>query len=431
LRAARDRLADAQARSIAARREADSRHAAAVAEASLAEERIGRLSADIAGRAETLAALTARRERLAGELAAAAATESDARTRLERMRATASSGRARLAEAERTAVAARERLRQAEDAARAAELVEMEARLAIDAVREAVLVELAALGELGLDRLRRALPSDHILPDTDDDAEAFEAAVAAISPRWSESPPADEPPSSGRLAALRRRYHELGAVNPFADREYAEIAERLTGLQTQEADLRAAIHATQRLIGEINTLIADQFRATFRALEAAFDRQFRQLFGGGFARLELTEPADLSVTGVEIIARPPGKKPQALAMLSGGERALTAVALLFAMLEVRPVPFCVLDEVDAALDEANIGRFTDALVELARGTQVIVITHNRGTIEVADALYGVTVGDDSVSRVVSLRLDEATAIAERQAERSRTAAAAGAEPVVS
>jgi chromosome segregation protein len=100
-------------------------------------------------------------------------------------------------------------------------------------------------------------------------------------------------------------------------------------------------------------------------------------------------------------------------MLSGGERALTAVALLFAMLEVRPVPFCVLDEVDAALDEANIGRFTDALRDLSKATQCIVITHNRGTIEVADALYGVTVGDDSVSRVISLRLDEATAIADR------------------
>ena len=108
------------------------------------------------------------------------------------------------------------------------------------------------------------------------------------------------------------------------------------------------------------------------------------------------------------MARPPGKKRQALAMLSGGERALTAVALLFAILEVRPVPFCVLDEVDAALDEANVTRFATALRELAAGTQFIVITHNRGTIEAADALYGVTIGDDAVSRVISLRLDEAS-----------------------
>ncbi len=149
--------------------------------------------------------------------------------------------------------------------------------------------------------------------------------------------------------------------------------------------------------------------------------RFEQLFGGGFARLSLTDPSDLGSTGVEIVARPPGKKAQALAMLSGGERALTAVALLFAMLEVRPVPFCVLDEVDAALDEANIGRFADALRSLAHQTQFIVITHNRGTIEAADALYGVTVGDDSVSRVISLRLDEAQALAGRRRSELATA----------
>jgi chromosome segregation protein len=117
-------------------------------------------------------------------------------------------------------------------------------------------------------------------------------------------------------------------------------------------------------------------------------------------------------------------------MLSGGERALTAVALLFAMLEVRPVPFCVLDEVDAALDEANIARFTEALRDLSKATQCIVITHNRGTIEAADAMYGVTVGDDSVSRVISLRLDEATALADRTTRRSTSVAEAGSRPVV-
>jgi chromosome segregation protein len=150
--------------------------------------------------------------------------------------------------------------------------------------------------------------------------------------------------------------------------------------------------------------MTEQFRTTFSALEGAFARRFQQLFGGGEAQLSLTDPEDLTATGVEITARPPGKRRQPLAMLSGGERALTAVALLMAMLEVRPVPFCVLDEVDAALDEANIGRFSSALRSLAREIQFIVITHNRGTIEAADALYGVTVGDDAVSRVLSLRL---------------------------
>jgi chromosome segregation protein len=219
-------------------------------------------------------------------------------------------------------------------------------------------------------------------------------------------------PSAGRIAALRRRFHELGAANPFAAREHDELRARVDGLEAQRADLVGAIDRTRTLMLELDELITRQFRATFAALEVAFDRQFDRLFGGGFARLALTDPADLSQTGVEIVARPPGKKAQALAMLSGGERALTAVALLFAMLEVRPVPFCVLDEVDAALDEANVGRFVDALRDLALTTQFVVITHNRGTIEAADALYGVTVGDDAVSRVVSLRIEEARTLAD-------------------
>ena len=205
--------------------------------------------------------------------------------------------------------------------------------------------------------------------------------------------------------------------------EYRSVRARLETLDAQDRDLRDAIAKTRQLIGELDTLIATQFRTTFALLEVAFDRRFQQLFGGGFAKLTLTDPSDLGSTGIEITARPPGKKPQALAMLSGGERALTAVALLFAMLEVRPAPFCVLDEVDAALDEANVGRFTEALAALTAHTQFIVITHNRGTIETADALYGVTVGDDSVSRVISLRLEEAQALADHRRADVRAALA--------
>jgi chromosome segregation protein len=253
------------------------------------------------------------------------------------------------------------------------------------------------------------------------DAADMAAALTTFTERWAADPAPGGAASPGRLAQLRRRYHELGAANPFAVEEYAALRERLETLETQGTDLRSAIGTTRDLIRELDTMIADQFRTTFAKLETAFERRFEQLFGGGFARLSLTDPSDLGSTGIEIVARPPGKKPQALAMLSGGERALTAVALLFAMLEVRPVPFCVLDEVDAALDEANIGRFSDSLRSLAHQTQFIVITHNRGTIEAADALYGVTVGDDSVSRVISLRLDEAKALAsQRQAELSAT-----------
>jgi chromosome segregation protein len=241
--------------------------------------------------------------------------------------------------------------------------------------------------------------------------------------RWAMAPTA-EPPGSAKLGALRRRFNELGAPNPFAADEYADVKTRLEGLEAQRSDISAAISSTRALIDQLGAMIATQFRSTFKALETAFDDRFRQLFGGGFARLSLTEPEDLTITGVEIVARPPGKKAQPLSMLSGGERALTAVALLFAMLQVHPVPFCVLDEVDAALDEANVGRFADALRGLTERTQFIVITHNRGTIESADALYGVTVGDDAVSRVISLRLEEAREIADR-VTRMNAAAKAG------
>ena len=239
----------------------------------------------------------------------------------------------------------------------------------------------------------------------------LEAALESALEVWRQQASAESAgataPGTGKLSALRRRYHELGSGNPFAAQELAEVQVRLETLDGQRTDLETAIRETRELIGRLERLITEQFRSTFAALEGAFSRRFEQLFGGGEAQLSLTLPEDLSATGVEITARPPGKKRQPLAMLSGGERALTAVALLLAMLEVRPVPFCVLDEVDAALDEANVGRFSAALRGLAEHIQFIVITHNRGTIEAADALYGVTVGDDAVSHVISLRLDGA------------------------
>jgi chromosome segregation protein len=415
----------------------------------MAEERIVRAERASEALAERAVTLAADRESLRTELAAATHAEREARDGLEALRSADAADRSRLAEAERAASGARERLRILDDRLRAADHEELEARLGIESLREGILVELAGLGSLGLARLssfggsgsgghdpdghagpppaddvaaRDAIDEDATDEDPADDTVALEDALAVVAGRWTATVPDEAPPTPGRLAQLRRRYHELGAANPYAVEEYAELRTRLDALEGQGSDLRSAIVRTRELIVELDTMIADQFRTTFAALETAFERRFEQLFGGGFARLSLTDPTDLGSTGVEIVARPPGKKAQALAMLSGGERALTAVALLFAMLEVRPVPFCVLDEVDAALDEANIGRFADALRSLAHQTQFIVITHNRGTIEAADALYGVTVGDDSVSRVISLRLDEARALA---ADRERELSATG------
>jgi chromosome segregation protein len=360
------------------------------------------------------------------------------RAELDEIRTAEAVARGQLAQAEDAAAQARERLRACQERVRNAEVAELEARLAVDAIREQVCVELAGLGDLGVRLLAvegdhepdidvAAPPADQLAAgeDVDDStADSLEAALTAASERWVEGP-AVEPPVASRLAGLRRRFHELGAPNPFAAEEYQTVKGRLDGLETQRADLTDAIAKTRALIEQLNVMISTQFRSTFTALEAAFDGRFRQLFGGGFARLSLTDPDDLTATGIEIVARPPGKKMQPLSMLSGGERALTAVALLFAMLEVHPVPFCVLDEVDAALDEANVGRFAEALRGLADQTQFIVITHNRGTIESADALYGVTVGDDAVSRVISLRLEEARELAD-QVTRKKAAAPAGA-----
>ena len=447
LRARRDRLAAAVAEVDGARRETERRRAAAEAAIAMDESRIAAADRAAEQLAERERQLAADRAAHAAVLADAAVRDAEARAALEVLIAADSEDRSKLAEAERSAATARDRLRAAEDASRADEHRDLEARLGRDALREQLLVELAGLGRLGLRHLEAesgtvapapAGPADEggegpaaaaaidaptAHEDGSDEAagvdEADEAVLLAealdrAGERWAAAAPVTEIPSAGRLASLRRRYHELGAANPYAVEEFATVKARLDELERQHDDLRSAIAKTRTLIAELDTLISDQFRTTFQALESSFDNRFRQLFGGGFAKLSLTDPADLASTGIEIVARPPGKKPQALAMLSGGERALTAVALLFAMLEVRPVPFCVLDEVDAALDEANVGRFTAALRELAETTQFIVITHNRGTIEIADALYGVTVGDDSISRVISLRLDEATELAERR-----------------
>jgi chromosome segregation protein len=405
----RESLALTRAVRDADRRAAEGRRARAEAAAQLAEERMERADTEasqLAGRSAGLEAARASRD-LAR--AAAATNEATARESLEAVRVADAAGRDRLRLAEADVATAREALRRAEDAHRVAEVHELEARLGLEAVREQALVEFAGLGAVGLRALDPAAEPGMI----EDDGAALAAALAAAGARWAAGSARDEPTSSGRLASLRRRFHELGAANPFAAEEHAELRARVDGLEAQRVDLVGAIERTRSIMTELDALIARQFRATFAALETAFDRSFQQLFGGGYARLSLTDPADLAQTGVEIVARPPGKKAQALAMLSGGERALTAVALLFAMLEVRPVPFCVLDEVDAALDEANVGRFVEALRGLAETTQFIVITHNRGTIEAADALYGVTVGEDAVSRVVSLRIEEARSIADR------------------
>jgi chromosome segregation protein len=209
--------------------------------------------------------------------------------------------------------------------------------------------------------------------------------------------------SINRQRSLLRR---IGAINPEAKAEYQEVKERYEFMTSQASDLQKADADLRQVIAELDEIMQKQFKSTFNAVASEFKELFTRLFGGGSAKLVMTNEEDLSETGIDIEAKLPGRREQGLSLLSGGERSLTAVALIFSLLKVSPTPFCVLDEVDAMLDEANVGRFTELLKELSQETQFIVITHNRNTVQVADVIYGVTMGRDSSSQVVSLRLDE-------------------------
>ena len=259
----------------------------------------------------------------------------------------------------------------------------------------------------------QATPPEHEEPPLDSTPAPSSADAQTPAPEQTET-------LEARIQNLKTRIQRLGAINSLALEEYEEEAQRHTFLSNQIADLRAAEASLRELIAELDSAMQLRFEATFRAVAVEFEHSFTRLFGGGHAQLLLTRPGSnnadapgngedhetVAGLGVEIIARPPGKRQQTLSLLSGGERTLTAAALLFAILKVNPSPFCVLDEVDAALDEANVGRFRDALLDLGAQTQFLLVTHNRGTIEAADTIYGVSMGEDGASRVLSLRLEE-------------------------
>jgi chromosome segregation protein len=216
--------------------------------------------------------------------------------------------------------------------------------------------------------------------------------------------PADE--ARRRVKLIKMAIEELGTVNLGAIEEYERVSERYEFLLEQKNDLQEAKDTLFLVIDEMDHEMKKRFEQTFTAIRSHFESVFQALFGGGRADLRLTQPDDLLNTGVEIVAQPPGKKLQNLGLLSGGERALTAIALLFSILKVRPVPFCILDEVEAALDEANVYRFAQYLKKYREETQFIVITHRKGTMEEADVLYGVTMQESGVSKLVSVRLED-------------------------
>jgi chromosome segregation protein len=221
-----------------------------------------------------------------------------------------------------------------------------------------------------------------------------------------EAPAGDPEVGERRLAELRRLIDEMGEVNLTAIEEYEELEQRNLFLTTQQEDLRASLDGLQTAIAKINRTTRKRFRETFDQVNTKFREVFPRLFRGGQAELRLTDEEDLLETGIDIVVQPPGKKLQNVSLLSGGEKALTAVALIFSIFLIKPSPFCVLDEVDAPLDDANIGRFNELVREMASRSQFIIITHNKRTMEIADALYGVTMEEPGVSKLVSVRINE-------------------------
>jgi len=222
--------------------------------------------------------------------------------------------------------------------------------------------------------------------------------------------------SGEELHASDTQYHELkariesmGPINMMALEEYNECERRFEFLNRERADLLQSIADTQQAITELDAVCKQKFEEAFTAINQNFATAFHTLFGGGTGEMRLSEPDSSGEPGIDVVAQPPGKRLQNVLLLSGGEKAMTALALLIAIFRYQPSPFCILDEVDAPLDEANVGRFTKLVSEMSAGTQFIVVTHNRKTMEMATVLYGVTMQEPGVSKLVSVRWDEAAA----------------------
>ncbi|MEE8234542.1 MAG: chromosome segregation protein SMC, partial [Gammaproteobacteria bacterium] len=272
-------------------------------------------------------------------------------------------------------------------------------------VKEQKLQELREL----LEKARLATQESRIrLQTVEEQLESNGHEVASILEQLAED--ADIDVWNERLQGLARKIQRLGPINLAAIDEFSQLSERKTYLDSQDEDLIKALSTLENAIRKLDKETRTRFKETFDKLNTNLKERFPQLFGGGHAYLELTGE-DLLQTGVTIMARPPGKRNSTIHLLSGGEKALTAVALVFSIFDLNPAPFCILDEVDAPLDDANIGRFSDMVVKMSEDVQFIIITHNKITMEISHQLLGVTMNEPGVSRLVSVDVDEAVEMA--------------------
>ncbi|MGO9712998.1 MAG: chromosome segregation protein SMC [Polyangiaceae bacterium] len=261
----------------------------------------------------------------------------------------------------------------------------------------------ASLTEHEMGLRERTLAMDHLLEGV---AERFRGLrLARVVGDYHMRPPPDEE-TRGRISELTQLLERMGSVNLDAVREHEEAEKRYTFYTTQKADLDKALADLERAIQQMNRESKKLFAETFEAVNAKFQEIFPKMFRGGRASLRLTNPDDMLETGIDILAQPPGKKISSIELMSGGEKALTAVSLIFAIFQIKPSPFCILDEVDAPLDEANVARYNDLIREMTDRSQFILITHIKRTMQLVDVLYGVTMQESGVSRLVSVKLSE-------------------------
>jgi chromosome segregation protein len=356
-------------------------------------ERVAAAIERVARLAQQREEAAARKDRVLRDLEAARHRSGDLEARREQVAA-------RLAEATAQAAERATALgdaRTAHDEARAA--VDA-SEAAVDARRKTADGARAAVGEARLSVQGEALRLEHLAHDIES---RYQIPIGeAVHQFHGGRPP--HPEDARRLEELTALIDRMGEINLTAIEEYEEVRQRHDFLQSQRDDLLAAMTDLEKAIDRMNRESRRLFKETFEAVDGHFRVLFPRLFRGGEARLELLDPDNLLETGIEMLVQPPGKKVQNVNLLSGGEKAMCAIALVFAVFRVRPSPFCLLDEVDAPLDDANIGRFNEVVREMSRTSQIILITHNKRTMEIADVLYGITMEEPGVSKLVSVRM---------------------------
>ena len=386
-----------------------------------------------AGAARQVASCNLDIEQAKGRISALAQSDQELMSTLQSIGEDQASLRSKIEEAKATVQKAREELRGAEDSIRglrdereAATTARMETERHLDQVKTDIahirsqLVERYQVSVTALlDRLERngqlmiEVPEEArqglVESDEEDEAEGSSEAGEGLEDLCIKPSMLENETLIGewveRLSSAKKRLDRLGEVNLVAVQEYAEVKEKYDTLEAQRQDLEESVRAIRHSIAQLNRTCRERFRETFDRVNALFQEGYPKLVGGGLARLVLTDEEDMLETGVDIEVQPPGKRLQNMSLLSGGEMAMTAIALIFALFQVKPSPFCLLDEVDAPLDEANGARFNNLLREMAKLSQFIVITHNKKTMECVDTLYGVTMQNPGVSRLVSVKLD--------------------------